>query len=487
MSKAASSLVVVLGCACCLGWARPGSAQTLTDRTPLASAIAATRTTVAPVVRSAEQAGGTTAAQQADTEPPSISLANGRLRLGVDLSFGLVHDETLRETMGRERQIKPAFINLTVAGTVNDYLSYTVVINPADDGVVPRPYVPAVGDRRTYFFPNQPEGRGVVSDPEGLYKVDDYKYSGFDPILQQGILRVGYVDVHSRADSTGQQAGTRIGRAYVPQGFGVDDITWYTAKDLTHIQRINFQADNGVFSYVRRRHYQVDVATITGNGNPYHDYGYFDFTDATEDKNSAVGAVLSAKAVEKYYSVGVSYRKNFINSRIEDSTTLQLSKHNDDALVFSFSAMPVDYVRIYGEYARYTWGLATTSAQLLPGPAVVTPVIKAGYYIGVDVISPKTPLGRWRGTFVREDLSRDDALVAYAAANRLFGVTLGEREKTTIVKVETTVMSRLACYGFWSEVSNPFPELSALKPISGTGSDITPSGRRYGFGIRLKI
>ena len=88
---------------------------------------------------------------------------------------------------------------------------------------------------------------------------------------------------------------------------------------------------------------------------------------------------------------------------------------------------------------------------------------------------------------MREDLSRDDALVAYAAANRLFGVILGEREKTTIVKVETTVMSRLACYGFWSEVSNPFPELSALKPISGTGSDITPSGRRYGFGIRLKI
>lgn len=88
---------------------------------------------------------------------------------------------------------------------------------------------------------------------------------------------------------------------------------------------------------------------------------------------------------------------------------------------------------------------------------------------------------------MREDLSRDDALVAYAAANRLFGVTLGEREKATIVKVETTVMSRLTCYGFWSTVENPFPELSVLKPISGTGSDITPSGRRYGFGIRFKI
>jgi hypothetical protein len=419
--------------------------------------------------------------------PPSISLGNRRIYFGVDVSFGLVHDDTLIETMGRERQIKAAFVNLTMAGKVNDHMSYMVVINPANDGPSPRPYIPSAGDRRTYFFPNQPEGRGVVSDPEGLYKVDDYKYSGFDPILQQGILRIAYLDVHSGIGTSGRQFGALIGRSYVPQGFGVNDISWYTAKDLTHIQRIDFQADNGLFMYYTGRGFRLDVATITGNGSPYHDYGYFDFTDASEDRNSAVGFVASGRLTNKLYTVGASYRKNYINSRIEDSVSLQLSKHNDDALIASISVTPVDMIRVYGEYARYTWGLATTSAELLPGPAVESPVTKAGYYVGVDLMSPKTPLGKWKGSFVREELSRDDALVSWAAANGMFGVTLGKRERTTIVKVETELMGKLACYGFWGSESNPFPELSALKPISGAGSDVIPGGKRYGFGIRFKM
>ena len=65
-------------------------------------------------------------------------------------------------------------------------------------------------------------------------------------------------------------------------------------------------------------------------------------------------------------------------------------------------------------------------------------------------------------------------------------MTLGKRERTTILKVETAVMGKLSLYGFWADVSNPFPELSALKPISGAGSDIVPSGRRYGGGVRFK-
>jgi hypothetical protein len=451
--------------------------------------VSACATASAQGARASQQASPSPAgepASDAQAESPSITLGNQRIHFGIDLSFGLVHDDTLIESMGRERQIKPAFINLMMAGKVNDHLSYVVVINPADDGVVPRPYVPGPNDRRIYFFPNQPEGRGVVSDPEGLYKVDDYKYAGFDPILQHGILRVGYLDIHSAAGPSRRQFGVLVGRAYVRQGYGMDDVTWYTAKDLTHIQRINFQADNGAFLYVTDRRFRLDLAAITGNGNPYHDYGYFDFTDPTEDKNSAVGVVGSARWLDKRYMAGVSYRKNYINSRIEDSISLQLSKHNDDAIVASVSVSPLSMIRVYGEYARYTWGIAATSAQLLPGPAVVTPVTKAGYYVGVEMTSPTTPLGKFRGTFLREELSRDDSLVAYAAANRMFGVTLGKRERTTILKVETAVMGKLSLYGFWADVSNPFPELSALKPISGAGSDIVPSGRRYGGGVRFK-
>jgi hypothetical protein len=461
MLRVVVCLAAALGCSCTTAWAQTAQGD----------------------VRQAA-AGGTTAAQD---ESPSLTIGSHRVRFGIDFNFAMVYDQTLMETMGRERQIKPAFINLSVTGSVNDHLSYTVVINPVQDGPVPRPYIPSPTDRRTYFFPNQPEGRGVSSDPEGLYKVDDYKFSAFDPIIDEGILRVGYVDVHTKASGGTRQFGALIGRSYVPQGFGLDDVTWYTAKDLTHIQRINFQADNGVFLYMTDRRLSANLVAVTGNANPYHDYGYFDFTDPTEDKNSALAFVGSARWTDPHYTLGVSYRKNYVNSRIEDAISLQLSKHNDDAIVVSASVTPTAAVRVFGEFARYTWGLAATSAALLPGPAVESPVVKSGFYAGTEVTSPMTPLGRWTVSAIYEKLSRDDALVAFAAANGMFGVRLGEYERTTIVKAETRVMGKLACYGFWSYVSNPFPKLSALQPISGPGSDSAPGGKRIGLGIRFRL
>ena len=98
--------------------------------------------------------------------------------------------------------------------------------------------------------------------------------------------------------------GATIGRTYVPQGLALDELTWFTAKDLTHIQRINAQADNGLFLYYNaRRACASIVAAISGNGNPYHDYGYFDFTDPTEDKNSALGpSAASASSCRSWSS-----------------------------------------------------------------------------------------------------------------------------------------------------------------------------------------
>jgi hypothetical protein len=427
---------------------------------------------------------GSAAAQD---QPPSVTIGGRQITLGIDFSFAGVYDQALRESMGRERQIKPAFLNLSVGGSVNDHLSYLVVVNPAPDGPVPRPYVPGPNDPRTYFFPNQPEGRGVSSDPEGLYKVDDYKFSAFDPIVQEGMLRVGYIDVHSTAPAGARRFGMLLGRAYVPQGFGLDEVTWYTAKDLTHIQRINFEADNGLFLYMTDRRLSVNLVGVTGNANPYHDYGYFDFTDATEDKNSAVALVGSARWTSDRYALGVSYRKNYINSRIEDATSVQLSKHNDNAVVVSASVRPADAVRVFGEYARYTWGLAATSAELLPGPPVASPVIKPGFYVGIEVTSPLTRFGQWKASATGERLSRNDALVAWVAANGLYGARLGEYERTIIVKAETKLMGNVSIFGFWVDESNPFPKLSAIQALSGAGSDPAPGGRRVGFGFRFRL
>jgi hypothetical protein len=418
----------------------------------------------------------------ADVPSPSLTLGEHKVFFGVDLSFADVLDNSLRAAMGREVQIKVAFVNVSVHGDINQYLSYVVIANPANDGVVPKPYIPQPGDRRTFFFPNQPEGRGAVSDPSGLYKVDDYKHPGLDPILQQGTLRVAYVDAHT----AGKHVGVAVGRNYVPLGLMLSELTWFTAKDLTHIQRINAQADNGATVYVDVPRARVDLALITGAGNPYHDYAYFDFTDPTEDKNSAIGAAITGRVRSSRAELGVTVKRNYLNSRIEDSTTLQLSKHNDNALVLFGKVQPHPSVRLFAEYARLTWGMTSSSAALLSGPKVKSPVIKNGGYVGADISTPVTRFGKWGITLTREELRRDDALVAWAAANQLFGVRLGKKERSAIVKIYGT-FGPLTAFFFLNHLSNPYPELSAIKAIAGPGTDAAISNAKRGLGLRLRM
>ena len=415
-------------------------------------------------------------------KPLTLTIGGREVTLGVDFVFAGVHDDSQFPTIGRERQIKAAYANLAMRMDATERYSFVVVINPASDAVVPRPYIPSVGDRRNYFFPNQPEGRGVASDPDGIKDVDDYKYSGFDPIIQQGMLRIGYLDIHT----PGRTLGAIVGRNYVPQGFGLHELTWFTAKDMTHIQRINAQADSGLFLYYDTPRVHADLVAITGNGNPYHDYGYFDFTEPSEDKNSALGGVGTLRVRLPKLVFGVSYRKNFLNSRVEDSISLQLSKHNDDAVIGFASFQPVPYFRVYGEAVSYKWGLAKTSADLLPGPRVETPVYKPGFYVGVDATAPDTRFGKWGFTVTREEVSRDDSLVALAAARQMFGVTLGQKERGTIFKGQVQA-GLLTIYGFANWVSNPFPELSALVPISGPGTQEEVTNTKVGLGIRFRL
>jgi hypothetical protein len=143
-------------------------------------------------------------------------------------------------------------------------------------------------------------------------------------------------------------------------------------------------------------------------------------------------------------------------------------------------------LRVFGEVASYKWGLYKSSADHLPGPRNKTPVYKNGAYVGVDLMSPETRFGKWGLTATYEYLSRDDSLVAWAAANDLFGVTLGKHETGTIVK-GLFQEKWLTAYGFVNFVSNPFPELSAIVPIAGPGAGNPVSNTKVGFGIRFRI
>ncbi len=419
----------------------------------------------------------------AERERSRFTLGTPYVRFGADMVVARVSDRALKAAMGREHQTKPAYAILSFAGDIDPRISYRVELNPADDAIVPRPYVPSPDDRRTYFFPNQPEGRGVVSDPSGLYKVDTYKHPGLDPVIQQGLLRVGYFDLHD----SGRKYGIRVGRFYVPKGLGLDEATWFTAKDLTHIQAINLVADNGLSLSYDRGPYRLDLSAVTGNGNPYHDYGYFDFTEPAEDKNTDVAVIATGRVRTGRVELGASYQVNDLNSRIEDAISLQLSKHHDDAVLVFGSARPTESVRLFGELARYTWGLTESSAELLAGPPLHTPVIKTGFYLGADLVGPATRWGRWGLTVTTERLSRDDALVAWTASRGLFNARLGEHERSTIVKVHSQFGRYLTSFFFLNFLDNPFPELSAIRPISGYGAQHESSSFKFGYGMRLRM
>ena len=107
-----------------------------------------------------------------------------------------------------------------------------------------------------------------------------------------------------------------------------------------------------------------------------------------------------------------------------------------------------------------------------------------GFYVGADVFTSDTKFGKWGLTVTYENLSRDDSLVAWAAANNLYGVTLGKRETGGIFK-GTVQIKQLTAYGFVNFISNPFNELSAIVPVSGPGVGEVVWNTKVGFGIRF--
>ncbi len=413
-----------------------------------------------------------------------------RLAFDVDFAFANINDNSLRWSLGREREMKIAYALVGLSGELNPHLSYRVELNGANESVKPEPFTPS--DKTPFFFPNRADpAYGVSSRPEGQFKVDDYKNTGWDPYIQEAHLRRAFIDAHT-AD---RRFGLMAGRFYVPFGLPLDEARWFTVKDLTHIQAIDAQVDSGVsvyYAFGREDGFRGrgELAAISGNGNPYHDYVYFDFTRASaEDTNSAVGGVgtLRLWPIEGLEAVG-SVAFNYVGSRIEADTTLQRSKHYDNKLIVGLRYRPswFRHVQVFGEYAHYKWGLRDTSAELLAGVETTTPIFKNGYYAGFDL---GVPLPKQRGTLglvvTREELDRDDSLIAFLADRNRLDVTLGKKERGTIVKLYAE-LGPLTVFFFHNDVDNPFPQASAIVPISGPFAFQGPGSGKTGGGFRLK-
>jgi hypothetical protein len=413
-----------------------------------------------------------------------------KLVFNVDFAVANVSDQSLNQSLGRERQTKIPYAILGASGTLGPHLSYCLELNGVNDSVKPEPFLPT--SHTPFFFPNRADSNyGVSSKPEGQFKVDDYKNTGLDPYIQEQNLRRAFIDAHTASGRMGVIAG----RFFVPVGFALDDGQWFTAKDLTHIQAINAQTDVGAELYYRfgkdeSFHGRISGAAITGNGNPYHDYVYFDFTRSeAEDTNSAVGGVGALRlSPVKGLDIQASGEYNFVGSRVAFDTTLQRSKHYDYKVVVGarYRSPRFPALEVFGEYAHYQWGLRDTSAAQLPGPPMKTPIGKNGYYVGADLsFSLPRSLGKVGAVVMREELDRDDSLIAYLAARDQLGVSLGKKERRSVVKVYA-VLGNVTAFFFYNDIQNPFPQVSAIVPISGASAFAPTSNSKAGVGVRLR-
>ena len=156
------------------------------------------------------------------------------------------------------------------------------------------------------------------------------------------------------------------------------------------------------------------------------------------------------------------------------------------ARIVSAQYQPAKYARLFGEYAAYTWGLTRTSAELL-GFEDTSGVPKRGYYVGADLSYPVTKAAKLGGVITREELSRDDALVKLLATQGLYGVSLGKKERATVYRLYAEFNRSVTLGLYWNRVSNPFPWISGITPVSGPKAYQEPDSNKWGIVVRFTL
>jgi hypothetical protein len=303
-----------------------------------------------------------------------------RVRLNVRFMAGYGVDKSHYD-IGNEAQGRIGYAILELSGKISDHFRYYFEFNPVNET---QP-LPACG-HQNYFYPNEPQafGPNVACDPDGRLRVDDYKFVALDVPLQQGPIREAYLKYESASGFVG---GT-FGRLQLPIGFDWEDAGSLTAKDATHIQRINAEANFGLMLSLNWRIATFNAAAVLGDGNRFHDYDYFYSIDSSFDTNSAMTAMVSADLhLARSLDARIAQKAGYTGSRVEPLPNFYASKHRDRATVASVRYRPLPHASIFGEYAWYTWGLMNTSAELINLPELDS-VDKNGFYVGGDVSVP---------------------------------------------------------------------------------------------------
>ena len=400
-----------------------------------------------------------------------------KLRIRLSLMAAYIHDPAVA-TLGFEKQGRIGYGIISLFGDLNENIGYMFEINPVDEGEP----LPSCGEEG-FFYPNTPQNFGpqVACVPDGRLRVDDYRFTALDPMNQQGPIRQAHIRYSSG------RFGLKFGRFILPIGFNWEEVGSFTTKDATHIQRINAESNFGFgLDYSFGERVSVTVAAFLGDGNKFRDYDYFYFQDGSLDSNSALTTLLSGR-VEPIQGLDLraAWKKGFTGSKVERAPNFFASKRHDDAVVLSAQYRVNDFARIFGEYARYTWGLTETSAQLLG--LDTGPLPKPGYYVGTDLSAPITGNVRAGTVITHEALSRDDALISYLSLQG-FDVTLGEKERSTAYRVYADFSDRVTVALLRNNHTNPYLWVSGIEPVLGANPDAANSGSdKWGLVVRFRI
>jgi hypothetical protein len=403
---------------------------------------------------------------QQDQQPESPGLKppeTDKLRIAVRFLAAYGSDKS-QESLGLENQGRVGYAIVGLSGHLGGRFSYLFEVNPVHET---QP-LPSCGEPR-YFYPNTPQafGPNVVCDNNGRLRVDDYRFIALDAVNQQGPIRQAYLEYAG-------PISVRFGRFILPIGFGVEEAGSFTAKDATHIQRIDAEANFGVMISARRSRggrplVEGHVAAFLGDGNRFHDYDYYYSLDASLDTNSALTALASGTVFPfDGVEVRAAYKFGYTGSKVEVLPNFYASKRNDRAVVLSAQysrALGALSLRAFGEYASYMWGPTDTSADMLGLPR--GGVRKDGYYAGGDVAYQVTPRVRVGVNATREELSRDDSLIMLLAAQGLYQVSLGKKERSLVWRFYADI-NRMVTVGLYrNSLDNPFPWVSGIVPIQG--------------------
>ena len=171
-------------------------------------------------------------------------------------------------------------------------------------------------------------------------------------------------------------------------------------------------------------------------------------------------------------------------SKVERLPNYWASKRNDDALVGSASYQPWNGAKLFGEWALYRWGPTRSSARMLDVGS--RPILKDGHYWGVDLSHRLQPYLRVGTVVTRESLSRDDSLVKWLALQDLYRVSLGRRDRDTIIRLYMDV-DGLSVAVYRNFDSTPFPWVSGITPIGGPHPYAHHSTDKWGFTMRVRL